>query len=72
MNEVNIFKESSPIDLSFLYCSKLTITAGIIITLVRFNKCNKASLIETLTHLVIQMNLPLVVERYRHIANTFD
>ena len=41
------------------------------ITLVRFNKYNWSSLMKTLTHLVLQMNLPLVIERYGHMGNSF-
>ena len=35
------------------------------ITLVRLNKYDKTSLMGTLIHLVIQINLLLVIERYR-------
>ena len=79
MIEVNIFKEASPVDQdrSFLYWNELTINTGIIIILVRLNKYNNGSLMGTLIHLVIQMNLievviEIVIERYRHIGISFD
>lgn len=79
MIEVNIFKEASPVDQdrSFLYWNELTINTGIIIILVRPNKYNNGSLMGTLIHLVIQMNLievviEIVIERYRHIGISFD
>ena len=69
-----IFKGTSPVDPDyfFLCCNKLTINPGTVINFVKFNKYNKAFLMGTFTYLVNQMNLPLVIERFRHIGNSFD
>ena len=74
MFKVNIFKGTSPVDpyYSFLCYNKLTINPEIAINFVKFNKYNKAFLVRTFTYLINQMNLPLVIERFRHIGNSFD
>ena len=78
-SEVNIFKETSPVDQdrSFLYWNELDINTRLILILVTSNKYNKDSLVGTLIHLAIQMNLietviKIVIERYKHIGNSFD
>ena len=74
MIKVNIFKGTSPVDpdYSFLCYNKLTINPGIAVNFVKFNKYNKAFLVETFTCLVNQMKLPLVIERFRHIGNSYN
>ena len=73
MIEVNIFKETSPVDqdCSFLCSNKMTINSRITINFVKLYKYNKASLVGTFTYLVNQRNLLLVIKRFRHIRNIF-